>query len=248
MDRLAAGARTRMFEIIQSGRRPKGIFIASSDPATTEISASVGFDFAVFDNEHAPLDLKTIGHHVRAAEARGILPMARLLKNDRYLIGNMLDIGVEGLLVPHVDTGADAAQAVAATRFAPNGDRGMCPCSHAGRYSMDYWAEFQPWSEKNAMVIPIIESRAAVENIADIVAVDGIDMILFGPGDLSTDMGVHVDGEEIRDARRRVIEQARLANVAVMVAFAGDVPEEGDAVIYPMDLMILRRELERLLA
>ncbi|MGW3882835.1 HpcH/HpaI aldolase family protein [Streptomyces sp. NPDC005055] len=247
MDTLPQGARTRFREAIQNGRRLQGIFIASSDPATTEIAGSVGFDYVVCDNEHGPLDIPTIANHVRAAEARGVIPMARLLKNDRYLIGKMLDIGVEGLLVPHVDTAEDAARAVAATRFAPHGERGMCPSSHAGRYSTRYWADFQPWSEANVLVIPIIESRKAVKNIDEILAVDGIDMVNFGPGDLSTDMQVAIDGPEILEARKRVVEAARAHDVHVMMSFVGPPPPEGEALLFAMELMVLRQALENLI-
>ena len=249
MDRLGADARTRISELIREGTRPRGIFISSTDPACTDIAGSAGFDFAVFDNEHAPLDVSAIAHHVRAAEARGIIPMVRILENSRFLIQKFLDLGCEGILVPHVDTAEDAARAVAATRFAPHGVRGMCPASHAGRWSARHWADFAPWSEGNAMIIPIIESRAAVENIEEILAVEGIDMVNFGPGDLSTDMQVALDGPEIREARARVLHAARARDAHVLVAFNGDQPPaEGDALLYAMELMILRRELERLLA
>ena len=97
------------------------------------------------------------------------------------------------------------------------------------------------------MVIPILESKTALDNLDDILSVDGIDTVVFGPGDLSADMQVAIDGPEIRAAHEHVLKRARARNVLVFTAFAGDPPVEPDGLIYAMELMILRRELERLI-
>src|SRR6202044_318508 len=83
-----------------------------------------------------------------------------------------------------------ARDAVAASRYSPMGRRGMCPTVRSGGYALENWSEFVRAANRNVMVIPLIESRKAVENIEDILAVEGVDVIHFGPGDLSADMGL----------------------------------------------------------
>ena len=177
-------AKQRMLEIIAGGAQPYGIFISSRDAAVTGIMANAGFDFVQIDCEHSPISLQDLQAHVLAAEAGGMLPFVRVLQNSRELIQATLDTGVEGLIVPHVDTAEDARKAVAAARFAPKGLRGMCPANHAGGFSMEGFGDYMRRADDNIMVMHIIESRAEDTNIDEIIAVDGVDFVHFGPGDL----------------------------------------------------------------
>ncbi|SCW38134.1 4-hydroxy-2-oxoheptanedioate aldolase [Sphingobium faniae] len=224
--------------------RPLGLFIASIDPATTEIAADAGFDFAMIDAEHAPQDRLTVLGHVRAAEARGIVPLARILDSSNHMIQSMLDVGVKGVVVPKVESGAEAERIVAATRYAPAGKRGMCPACHDGRYTVVDFKNRMARRNSEVLAIPIIETVKGVENIEEIVAVDGMDIIHFGPGDLSADMGIDLNTEldKLQDAWVRVRDASHAAGKAVLVP-SGMGFEGGDALSLPMELMILHSTL-----
>lgn len=228
---------------------PLGLFIASIDPATTEIAANAGFDFAMIDAEHGPQDRLTVLGHVRAAKASGIVPLARILESSNHMIQSMLDVGVMGVVVPKVESRAEAERIVAATRYAPAGKRGMCPACHDGRYTVVDFKNRMAQRNSEVLAIPIIETIRGVENIDEIVSVDGMDIIHFGPGDLSADMGIdlNTDLHRMQEAWVRVRDASHAAGKAVLVP-SGMGFEGGDAFTLPMELMILHTTLTSMVA
>ncbi|MFQ3894813.1 HpcH/HpaI aldolase family protein [Sphingobium sp. R-7] len=226
---------------IESGLTPLGIFVTSQDPASTTILGDVGFDFVLLDCEHGPIDKVIALHHVRAAQAVGTLVLARVLENSPALIQSFLDIGVEGIVVPHIDDADAARRMVNATRYGPGG-RGMCPICHAARYSLETWSHHIRQSNANILAIPLLESQAAVENIAEIAAVDGIEFVKFGPGDLSQDMGLDLsrDLPKLMDAWHHVRDTVKAAGKKTMVP-GGFGFQGADVVVRDMDLMLLRQ-------
>lgn len=233
-------ARTRILEMMSAGQPPLGIFISSIDPAVTQIMGRAGFDYVVIDNEHGRNDRKDVENHVRAAAAGGTMPFVRLLENNPILIQSMLDVGAHGVVVPHVDTADDARRAVEASRYAPRGRRGMCPACNAGGYTLDGWIEQTRAADDNIMVIPILESRKSIENIEEILAVDGIDVVHFGPGDLSADMGIDFNTELhlLAEAWKKAVQATRAAGKRIL-APTGFGYDEADMFIMPMDYMLL---------
>ncbi len=208
------GAKSAIGGPAVSGIKPLGIFISSVDPATTDIVAAAGFDF---------------------------VPLVRIAENTPFRIQSMLDVGAQGVVVPHVDDAVGAEAAVRASRYAPRGRRGMCPACHGGGWSLDRWRERTETADAEVMVIPIIESARAVDNIADILAVDGVDTVLFGPGDLSAEMGLDFNTERDRmdAAWNRCLDATRVAGKR-MLAPTGLGYDEADLMIAPMELMLLR--------
>ena len=174
----------------RAGKVPLGSFVASLDPATTHILGTVGFDFVILDGEHGPIDKIHALAHIRAAHAAGTIPLARVLENSAPLIQSFLDIGAQGLVVPHIDTADDAKRMVAAGQYGAG--RGMCPICHAADYALEQWSEFVTTSNDNVLMIPLIESGRAMDNLAEIVATPGIEVVMFGPGDLSQDIGIDI--------------------------------------------------------
>lgn len=242
-------AKRDLFEMMARGEKPLGIFISSLDPASTDIAAAAGFDYVVLDGEHGRLGRIEVEHHVRAALAGGTVPFVRILENSQTLIQATLDVGAQGLVVPHVDTAADARAAVAASRYSPNGRRGMCPASLAGAYTLDGWPERVRSADDNIMVIPIIESRKAVENIDEILAVDGIDVVHFGPGDLSADMGIDFSTQldRMMAAWRKTLAATHAAGKK-MLAPRGFGFDDADMLLVEMEYMVLRRVLGDMIA
>lgn len=238
----AITARSRLIAMIEGDEQPYGIFVSSIDPAVTGLLGDAGFDFVVLDGEHGRNDRAYVENHVRAAAVSGVVPFVRVLENSAALIQSMLDVGAHGIVVPHVDTAEDARRAVEASLYAPRGRRGMCPACNSGGYTMDGWIGRTRVADENVMIIPILESRKSIENVEEILAVDGIDVVLFGPGDLSADMGLdlNTDTALLMDAWHRVLAAARTAGKYVLAPtdFGFD---EANMFIAPMEYMLLHK-------
>jgi len=239
-------AKSKLAEIQRSGRVPRGIFIASLDPAVTVIVGRVGYDFAIIDGEHGRFSLADIDSHVRACDQTGLIPIVRVLENRPTLIQSVLDAGAQGIMVPHLGSGEEAQRAVDSARYGPEGRRSMCASCYAGGYEFDgwsHWSDHAAQSNANVMIIPIIESAAGVENIDDIVAVDGIDFVMFGAADLAGDMGIDVNTEfgAIEAAWQKVQIAVRSAGKG-LINMAGGIAglsSGADLLIDLPDLMIL---------
>lgn len=160
-----------------------GSWLNLASPLAAEVLAEAGYEWLAIDAEHTPWDLGEITHAVRAIEARGAVPMARAWSHDPEGLGRILDTGVMGLIVPHVST-AEQAEAIAdAVRYAPRGHRS------GGNSRAAISADYTSRIDDNLLVCPQIEDREGVENIAEIMAVDGMDVAFIGPNDLVVAMG-----------------------------------------------------------
>jgi 4-hydroxy-2-oxoheptanedioate aldolase len=170
-----------------------GAQIALRDPAVAEIFGRAGFDWLVVDTEHTAISPEVVRAMLQAAEPTPAVALARPLRLDADEIRRFLDLGSPGVLCPFINNGEEAKRLVEACRYPPAGIRGYGP-RRAGRYGFDADEYFR---EANAAMIciPIIESRAALENIEAIVATEGIDGVCIGPMDLSISLGCFKDFE-----------------------------------------------------
>jgi 4-hydroxy-2-oxoheptanedioate aldolase len=157
-------------------------------PAVIEILGLAGFDYACIDGEHAPLDRQTLEDLVRAAEIAGITSIFRSALHHPDEILPLLDTGVEGIMVPHVNTADHARMVVDAVKYAPQGKRGMTP-GRASRYATVNGREYTKALNRETLVMVQIEEAEAVRNLPEIVKVDGIDIFTIGPGDLAHSLG-----------------------------------------------------------
>ncbi|WP_432013588.1 HpcH/HpaI aldolase family protein [Streptomyces cucumeris] len=181
--------------MISAGCGPVGSFVMATDAAVTATLASAGYDFVVIDREHGPNDIRSTIGHIRAAEANRTIPLVRVLENNPGQIQATLDAGAHGIVVPKVGSAAEAAAALKASRY-ERGGRGMCPAVEAARWSAgDTWAEHRRSSNENVIVVPLIETRAGIDSLRDIAAVDGIDFVFFGLADLAQDLGIDMYGD-----------------------------------------------------
>jgi 2-keto-3-deoxy-L-rhamnonate aldolase RhmA len=156
----------------------------------------------------------------------------------------MLDIGAEGLVIARVESAEQAAEAVSYTRYAhstrtASGTRGMCPGCHAARYSLRQWGDFVDHTERNVLVIPLIETQRGVDHVEEIVAVEGIDYVHFGPGDYSAEHGVPMSHPMVAEAWRTVQRAARAADTrtVVIARTPGLQPGDSEVIIDGMDLV-----------
>ncbi len=167
---------------IKAGRRQVGLWSSLSSHLTVEVLAGAGFDWLLLDTEHAPNDLPMVLSQLQATTGGTAHPIVRPPWNDTVVIKRYLDAGVQSFLIPYVQDEAEARAAVAATRHPPRGVRGFA--SRYGRIK-DYYER----AEEEICVLVQVETRHALGNLETIAAVDGVDGVFIGPGDLSADMG-----------------------------------------------------------
>lgn len=172
------------------------------------IAKTAGFDTIYVDLEHNPFSLETTGQICLAALATGVTPFVRIPAVEPQFISRVLDCGALGIIAPHVNSAAEAAEIVRWAKYPPRGQRSVAGAlPHLGYRSLP-WAEAQETMDGLTSVIAMVETGAAVEHADEIAAVEGVDMLLIGAGDLSNDLGVpgQPDHAKMDDAHRRVIE------------------------------------------
>jgi 4-hydroxy-2-oxoheptanedioate aldolase len=152
-----------------------------------ELLAHAGFDWIVIDTEHSPNELTDVLAQLQVYAAFQSAPVVRPAWNDMVLIKRLLDIGAQTLLIPYIETEAEARRAVAHTRYPPAGVRGVATNHRANRFARigDYLAT----AADEICILAQIESRAGLDNIAAIAAVEGLDSIFIGPNDLAANLG-----------------------------------------------------------
>jgi len=176
-----------------AGEAVSGPFVQLPAPGLAEIFALAGFDLTIIDLEHGTINLETAESMMRASHSRGAAPFARVLANRPELISAALNIGAAGILVPHVDSPDEARAVVQAARFGPQGARGLCPFVRSADYSSAKGPAY--YADANAAVIVgvLIEGSSAYETIDEFFEIDGLDLVMIAPYDLSQSLGVAGD-------------------------------------------------------
>jgi 4-hydroxy-2-oxoheptanedioate aldolase len=185
-----------------------GAIISRYAPDLVELFGAIGYDFVMIDCEHGPMNLDQVEHMVRAAEVFGITPITRIPNHEDSTILQFLDRGVQGIIVPHVNT-QEAAEAVArAARYYPEGHRGM-GSGRAHDYGVGVSREDSTrWINDNLLVIPMIEETEAVDNLDGILKIPGVDVLHVAASDLSQSMG-YPGAAAVRQLMRQVVSKIR---------------------------------------
>lgn len=193
-----------------------GTFVQIPSPAIVELAGYAGFDFVIIDFEHGPLGIETATNMVRAANACDTSPVIRVAKNDPFLIGQALDIGAEGIMVPQITNRDAAVAAIKATRYGSEGIRGTCPCVRSAKYAGTDAAYFAKANE-DAVAILLLEGKEAIDNISQLVTIPNIDVLMMGVWDLSSSLGVpgQVDSPLVLDKMGIIIKEARAKGIAL---------------------------------
>lgn len=182
-----------------------GLWLSMGDPYLAEVSATAGFDWLLIDGEHAPNDLRSMLGALQAIAPYRSQPVVRVVSGDVPLIKQVLDIGAHNLLVPMVDTAEQARTLVSATRYPPQGIRGVG--SAVGRASR--WSgrtDYLDAADDEVCLLVQAETVTALKNLEAICAVDGVDGVFIGPADLAASMGHR--GKPGHPAVQAAIEQA----------------------------------------
>lgn len=189
-------------ERLRSGKPQIGLWQALANPYTAEICAGAGYDWLLFDGEHAPNTLQTLVAQLQAVASYPIEPLARIPTGDPAIIKQYLDIGFQTLLVPMVESAEQARMLVAATRFPPRGIRGVASAtSRASGFGAD--GSFLATAHERICLLVQIESRQGLDALDEIATVDGIDGLFIGPGDLAASLG-HLGNPRHREVQAAI--------------------------------------------
>lgn len=180
-----------------------GIIVTMSLPSAIEALSECGLDWLWIDMEHAPLSLMDVQQMLQA-KSKACAALVRIPKNTDEWIQRVLDLGVEGIIVPHVNNQAEAERAIASSLYPPDGTRSV-GSARANRYGMD--PSYKKEANSKRLVFMQIEHREAVKNIEAIVQVPGLDGIIVGPYDLSGsfDKLGQIEDPEVLEAIEQVV-------------------------------------------
>lgn len=238
--------------------RDKGAIIGmqcfTGSPALVEIMGYSGFDWVSIDMEHTSITFADVEHLTRAAEVSGLIPLVRVAENDPMLIAKSLDSGAAGVIIPHVQSGNDLKKALASARFAPDGDRGKCGQVRGSRYGADGVAWKDYWRKANAdvIIVPLVEEKEGIDNLEDILAVDGVDVFWIGIGDLAQSYnvpGAPLNEEPLLSVARHAIAKTKAAGKVLLapsspihtIEYCKWLIEQGfDGISYGTDTSIFR--------
>lgn len=189
---------------LRNGRCTIGSWITLAHPAIAEIMARAGFDWLVVDMEHSVLTIREAEELIRIIDLCGVTPLVRLSANDPVQIKRVMDAGAHGVIVPMVNSAAEAKQAVAAVHYPPKGRRGV-GLARAQGYGTSF-DRYLDWVNRGPLVIVQIEHIDAVNNMEAILAVEGVDGFIIGPYDLSGSLGVpgEFDHPFMKNAMQRI--------------------------------------------
>ena len=170
------------------GERQIGLWLSMAHPYTAEVCASAGFQWLLIDGEHAPNDVRSTLAQLQAVAAYPGHPVVRAVSGDPALIKQLLDIGAQTLLVPMVDTPEQARALVAATRYPPQGIRGVgAAVARASRWGAR--RDYLDAANDEACLLVQAETATALHHLNDICAVDGVHGVFIGPADLAASLG-----------------------------------------------------------
>ena len=211
-----------------AGKRLIGCWCSLANPITTEVLGVAGFDWLLLDGEHSPNDVTTFVPQLMALKDSVSAPVVRPSWNDTVEIKRLLDSGFHNFLIPFVQSADEARKAVAATRYPPQGVRGVSVSQRNNRYGTvpDYFSTVN----EQICVLVQIESRQGLEAVAEIAAIDGVDGVFVGPSDLAAALG-HLGNPnhpEVQQAIAQAFEGARSRGKPVGIL----APAEADARRY----------------
>jgi len=189
-----------------------GSWITIGHTAVAEIMARAGYDWLTVDMEHSAITLDIAQDLIRVIELCGVVPLVRVGENNSNLIKRVMDAGAHGVIVPMVNSKDDAEKAVASVQYPPKGFRGA-GLARAQKYGADFEG-YKKWNERESIVIVQVEHIKAVENLEDILRVEGVDGFIIGPYDLSGSLGIpgQFNHPEVISALNRVKAVAKKMN------------------------------------
>ena len=196
------------FRQLLSQKVPLGTWLMAAAPTTAEALGHAGFDFLVVDMEHVPIEISDLAHILRAIGCTPSIPVVRLAWNDQVLVKRAMDAGAETLRIPFVQNAEEAREAVSYMRYPPLGVRGVAAVHRGSRFGT--LPGYLATAHERAFSILQLETPDAVADLGRIAAVDGVDAVFVGPGDLSAAMG-HIGNIAHPEVQELIAHAARAA-------------------------------------
>lgn len=234
---------------LQSGEIQAGVFLISTDPQLVGVTAAAGFDYVMSDLEHGALSLRELEGVVRSADCAGCVPLTRVAGSEKRDILAVLETGVRGIMVPVVETAEQARRIVQISRYTPHGSRGAFYLSYGSEYCGISPEQHYRTANEELLIICQVETAAGVENAAEIAAVEGVDAVLIGPGDLTSSLGIPFQFEHemmwqaIRRVFSAVLQAGKIAGIMPVTAdYASRCAELGARLmLWGPDMLMYRR-------
>ena len=201
-----------------------GAAVTMDSLLAVEALASLEFDFLFFDLEHGAFSIEQLHHMVALLRGGTTVAIARVASDDPWQLKRVLDTGVRGIVIPFVNTGAEAREVVSSSKYPPEGARGLGCMLAASRWGVTS-PEYVAAANQEILVIVQVETAQSVENIDEIASTPGVDVIFVGPGDLSADLGVPFETAHslVSQSIETVVAAAAKRNVSLgTVAKAGN--------------------------
>lgn len=199
-------------ERLRSGEVVVGtMFVAVHSPGLGHLVRNAGFDFLILDTEHSWFTTREVAEAGQSCRALGLTFIVRVPEKRYEVVARTLDIGADGILVPHVDTPEEAEAIVKWAKYPPRGERGIATRTLQSGFVPRPVEEWASWQDEYTLVIAQVESARAVENVEGIANVKGVDVLFVGPSDLSLSMGLPKDHPEVERAIEKVVEAAERA-------------------------------------
>lgn len=205
---------------VRAGDLLIGTFIKTPAPHNVEILGHAGLDFAVIDQEHAPISIAQMDMMAMAGRAVGLPLLSRRWGKGRDWIAPLLDLGLSGVMVPHVMDAPDAEAVCDAIKFARN-KRGLSPSPRAGDYGGMSIPVYRAASDAGTIAMVQIEDASALDHLDAIAAIEDVDLMFIGPADLSQSMGCDFPSAQLDAAIARIIDAGRRHGMAIGL-FVGD--------------------------
>ena len=210
-----------MKQKLEAGKAVFGVMITFPSPPVVEMLGYLGFDWILIDNEHGTITVENSEDLIRAGEISGLAPIVRPVSNKPEIIAPFLDRGAWGVQIPHVNTAEEARAAVDAVKYHPLGHRGMFSGSRPAGYGLSgTTADYVEEANRNTLVCLMLEEVEALDNLPELVQVEGVDVFFIGSGDLSQSMGypgqqTHPEVQNLMERGVGIIREAgRVAGVS----------------------------------
>ena len=198
---------------LKQGKVSIGTWLTMAHLSVAEILADAGYDWVMIETEHTAIDVSEVMGLIMAVEGRGAIPLVRLAGIDPIQAKAVLDAGAAGVMIPMVNSRADAEAAVKAVKYPPLGERGACGAQRGQGYGFGYdnYIDYVREANANSLLMIQIEHIDAVNAIDDILSVSGIDGTFIGPYDLSMSMGLpgQLDHPDVEAAKQRVLDATK---------------------------------------
>ncbi|WP_130892238.1 HpcH/HpaI aldolase family protein [Fusobacterium ulcerans] len=197
-----------------------GTFVPFALGDVADYTSRLGFDFIIIDNEHGIMNQETIFDMIRAAQCQRTSVLVRCTNSTPDMIHKVLDMGAEGILVPVINTAEDAREVIKSAFYPPKGERGIAYFTRASSYGLiEDKTEFLKKANEEVFISIQLETGAAIENLDEILEVEGIDMFFIGPNDLAASLGIpnsHPEMERIiEETISKIIAKGKTAGIFV---------------------------------